>query len=731
MAALSQKAAQNAIKGYRKNGLDDQQIIEALLRRKDGVGAKLREAKLMADEAGEIDSTKVVAGLVGLNPQGRVKGNSQTGKGNKNATLLDKGISYATSFGAGLGNVGAGLQQPVAKYIDTVSKGVNMAFGTKLGTSAEQNVKNTNQELNAISDRKRLQANRTGFDAPKLVGEIAATAPAFMYGAGGATMTARAADQAVRGAAVGGLQLADSPNERLYNMAGGAIGGALGQAGGEVVGAGLSKVGAKVVNASKGRMKPKAQEISDLGKKYNIRTSAGDISKGSMTVRTETQLERVPVIGMVKFREGQHAEAIKASKKKLAELQDKMDSTAFKTIPKIEQAAQASNRNAARVLGIVNDADDAGKILQASLEVKAFRQSQIASAKYDRVAKAVEQSGNDVVAPNKTVSALDGAIAKQEKSLAPDNLLLRELTEISENVADATKAKDFQNMRVLRSQLGDLAEKHGAPINGNKAAAKVFSDIRKAVDDDISDFATSAGGNIKRLYQEADKFYKGVMRGKEAAFAKTMKSSKPDEIYNAFIKTGKGDGAENFYNALDTKGQAALRFQMADTAASKAWNENREAFSPARFAGEFERLSEPYGRIFKGDDKKQMDGFVKLMRHVERAGQFKENPPTGIRANDLALAAGATATAMASPALAIGGASLTALTKLLFTTNTGKNLLLAANKLPPTQQAALDNIIKTASRLAAAAGSKTGKEQGSQAASKRIREDDRVLSPKF
>ena len=38
-----------------------------------------------------------------------------------------------------------------------------------------------------------------------------------------------------------------------------------------------------------------------------------------------------------------------------------------------------------------------------------------------------------------------------------------------------------------------------------------------------------------------------------------------------------------------------------------------------------------FGNIFKGDDKKQMDGLVKLMRHIERAGQYKENPPTGKR----------------------------------------------------------------------------------------------------
>lgn len=53
---------------------------------------------------------------------------------------------------------------------------------------------------------------------------------------------------------------------------------------------------------------------------------------------------------------------------------------------------------------------------------------------------------------------------------------------------------------------------------------------------------------------------------------------------------------------------------------------------PAKFALEFERMNAPYSKVFNGADKAQMDGFVKLMRHVERAGQYMENPPTGNRA---------------------------------------------------------------------------------------------------
>ena len=723
----------NAKRNSTKKKMNDKEIFDELLRRKDALGNNVRELVNRYEKSESVDAKREAAQFFGLDIK-QVKGNSQVGSGNKNATLLDKGISYATSFGAGLGNVGAGLQQPVAKYIDTVSKGVNMAFGTRLGTSAEQNIKNTNQELNAISDRKRLQANRTGFDAPKLVGEIGATLPAFMVGAGGSTMTARAIDQGVRGAAVGGLQLADSSDERLYNMAGGAIGGALGQAGGEVISNVAGKGIAKVTNAAKGRLNPKAQVIDNLGKQYGVRTSVGDIKGGGIVKNTETHLERVPVIGMQKFRTAQHTEAQTAATKAVNQLKNIADDVDFKAIPKIEKAAQAGNKDARRILGIVNAAEgDSGKLLQASLEVQGWRKSSIATKLYNRVEQEVIKSGNDIVAPTKTRAAIVSELDKQAASISPNKVVVRELDDMLKNIDDIAKPKTFGNMRGLRSTQGNLAEEYGKGTGkGDAYASSVFGRLRTAVEDDLSTFATNSGNTaIKTTYKKADKYYASIMKGKEKSFTKAAASTTPDQIYTTFVKKGKGDAAQNFYNALDQKGQAILRYQMAEEAMNKATNDTIESFSPANFAREFEVLSEPYRRIFKGEEKKQMDGFVKLMRHVERAGAFKENPATGVRVNDLGLAVATTVAVIKAPVVAVGGVGLTALSKTLLTTKSGKNLLLAANKLPSGQQVALDNILATASRLAAAAGSKQGKESGSKAASKRVREDDRVLSPTF
>lgn len=720
MAKIPKELVTNLINAQRQKNMTDKEIFDKLARRKDGLGDNVRTLIGRYEDDESPDAKQDAAKFFGLDIT-QVKGNSQQGSGNKKATVGDKLKSYAVSTATGIGNVGAGLLQPIAIAGDTVNKGINKVLGTNLSTGAEAQVRADNKALNAYSDKQRLKANRKGGDAPRLIGEIGASLPAFMYGAGGSTMSARVADQAVRGAAVGGLQLTQEgsdPNQRLYNMAGGAVGGAAGQAGGELIGAGASKVIGKAVNARKGKLKPKYQEVDNLGKQYDVPTTVGDIKGGGSIKNIETQLERVPVVGISKLRTTQHDRSLAAATKVSKKFKNLMDETDYKAIPAMQRAAQQGDRNATRVLGIINDAgDDTGKILQASAEVKGWRQSAIATKLYNRVDDEVIKAGNGTVPTNRTQAALADALDKQAASLAPDGVLLRELTKISDNLANPSKPKTFKNTRLLRSQLGDLADKYGSPINGNKAAARVFGDIKKAVDDDIADFATNSGNTaIKTAYKKADKFYAGVMKSKDSAITKAMQSNKPDEVFGKFIKAGKGDAAQNFANSLDDKGRAALRYQMVDDAMTKAWNENKEAFSPAKFAGKFEELAEPYSRLFKGDDKKQMDGFIKLMRHVERAGQFKENPPTGVRLGDVAMVG----TALANVPLAVKGASVSLLARTLFTTKAGKNLLLAADNLPPSQQVALDNIMKIATKLASSSGSKQGRETAERVAGTKV-----------
>lgn len=723
MAKVSKQSIKRIADKYREQGLSDQEITIKLLRRKDAVGKNIQTAMDRAQAAGIENPQESVMAIFGVNPK-RAKGSRIAGEANKNPSISDTVKSQLASVGMGLADVGAGIIQGNKYAADKINQGVNSILGTDLDTNALERYNQEYEQANDALDGMRTQGGRSGGDWYRGGTEIAATTP-FFFGGGGTTLGARALDQGVRGAAVGAARYADNEDARAYNMAGGAIGGAAGQAAGEVVASGLGKIATKAINAKRGNITPKAREVLDAGEKFGVRTSVGDAGQGVFARKAEANLERIPVVGMADYREAQHSEAKAAVADISNRLKSAMSDIEYKALPKLKAAADSGDRNAARVLNVVETAgDDSGKVLQASAEMRAWREGQIANKMYDKVGEAVAKQSDSIVAPTNTNNVLNAKIADEAASLAPDEQLVKDLDAIKTRLSDPDIVKDFSNMRLLRTQLGDMTEKYMRGTNPNKSAAKFFGDLRKAVDDDIDDFVTRSGSpEVKTAYKRADDYYKRIMSKRDRAVAKAMSSDTPDEIYKTFIKTGKSDRAANFYRNLDEKGQAALRHQMAEEAIGKAINESNGNFSPLNFAGEFERMAEPYERIFKGDDKKQMDGFVKLMRHIERAGQYRENPPTGNRLIEWGLAG----TAITSPAIALKAGSVSFLAKTMLTTKAGKNILLAANKLPPERQAALDNLIQKAAKLAASQGSQTG----SSVADTKVREDSEVLTPTF
>ena len=146
-------------------------------------------------------------------------------------------------------------------------------------------------------------------------------------------------------------------------------------------------------------------------------------------------------------------------------------------------------------------------------------------------------------------------------------------------------------------------------------------------------FATQS--NVPQLTKaatDADTFYKTrVVKYREGTLAKAIEKDLPDEIYNQFVRRGK-DRAQYFYNGLDPKGQAAVRYGMVQEAYEKAMSgPDPEIFSPRRFVSKMREIQDAHGVFFKGTPQWEIDGFTTLMQHAPRAGQYMENPPTGWR----------------------------------------------------------------------------------------------------
>lgn len=603
----------------------------------------------------------------------------------------------------GLADTGVPVVQAAEYAADGIRGGINKVFGTNLETDRYEKLTKSYKDIDSAHKTVR-KANNQGMDVGRIGTNMAMTLPLSMASGGVGVLKAGTplwskegaaflSENAALGGLIGATGVHENNTERLKSMRNGAIGGAVGG----VVGKKAGDVVTKAVNIKQGRMVPGAQEIDDLGKQFGVKTTVGDIGKNPLIQKSEVAMESIPLVGTSKFRQTQQAQVKDAAVKVLDGLKTKLDDVDYKSIPKIQAAANAGDVNAARIMKVVNDAgDDTGKILQAAAEIKNWRGKRVASQMYDRVQNL---AGDGAIAPNKTVQKIDDIIANDSKVI-PSKELQGELLGIRKTLTDANIRKDFREMRAVQSRLGELTDEWGR--QGKSTSA--FTQIKTAIDDDLLDFAQSSG-NTKLLgeLKKANALYKQLQDGKDKAFANALRSAEPDQVFNQFMKAGKGDKAANFYKNLDPKGQAALRYQMAENAFDKAWDPNKEVFSPAKFAQEFERMSAPYSNVFRGADKAQMDGFVKLMRHVERAGQYMENPPTGNRLVGIAFGLGAGV----NPTLAAQGAGVSAIAKVLFTTEAGKRILLAAKDVPPNSPQ-MANLLMQAQKLAVAGGATVG-----------------------
>lgn len=680
---LNRKQVQNIIASYRKNGYKDYEILNMLENADNQVGKYYQDVV----KAGFKDD---FVKDYGLDPK---------------VPMSDKAKSYAESAFVGTGKAFSGVVQGVAWLGDKVNEQINGTFGTNLSTNAYDNYTNSVKDVTAYKDQRRKEVGRDGIDWVETGANIITSAPKYVLGGGlttGAKLTARIGEQALRGALDGATQYADTGKERGINTA---VGGAFG-AGGELVGAGLRKGVSKVYNAKKGNKTAHHKQMDELGAKYGVQLTAGDISKNAIIKNAEIATEKVPVVGMANTRQTQQNQAKQAVLNIQEQFEKALDSTDFKAFGKLQEKANKGDIKAQKVLEKVNKATTPDEVLQTSLEVRAWRMKQIAKDKYDLVQKELDKLPNSqdkTILPTQTLAKLAEGEHITKTSLAPDDTMASQIKKFTNNLNDPNRPKDYKNMRLLRTQIGNMIRQYDALANPNQTVSNYLKDLRTAVEQDISNFAVTSGNPaIKTAYQKADKFYHAMKNQEEKAHAKAMKSSTPDEIYQKFMQKGKGDKAENFYNALDAKGQAAIRYKMIDEAIGKSYNPNmgeNGIFSPAKFVAEFDRLNKPYERVFKGADKAQMDGFLKLMSHIERAGQFAENPANGSRLVDYAIVGG---TAVAPLAMVKAGVA-TAIAKTLFTSKAGKNLLLSASELP-VGASKLDKILKTAQKMAGVGG---------------------------
>jgi Transglycosylase SLT domain len=483
----------------------------------------------------------------------------------------------------------------------------------------------------------------------------------------------------------------------------------------------------KAINGIRGVFtNPADQTLLDLAAAHGVNPTYGDV-KGAMAApgaaRAETTLERVPGAGAGAVRREQQAQTKQAAEAFQQHYVGAAGQAQYEALPQVLTMARQGDAAAQRAANLAQAAgDDPGRIMQASAELNLQALRGRAQQLYGRVQSLAAPLGD--VPPTQTLAqayaaldAIEGSTLNVDPTGATKAQIVRILDrfEPKQVAPTATPGTPYTNTSFFQptmqtppspyAVMDKLSNELGTVINQSKMqdtyGAKILSAVKDAVDADMRQFALQSGKpELVVAQQAADRFYPQVVRQRD--LVRGMEGMPSDELTQYMFQPRRGQRATEWFNALDAKGQAAARGEILTQALydgpNPAIQPTTGTFSPARFAGNLERLRAVTGVTFPkgGPERWQLDGFVNLMRHMERAGQYAENPPTGQRLMNwlqipqavggaaVGVAAGGTIGGVLGPfgPLAIEAAS-GRLAKKLFMDPAGRTFLLASARAQP------------------------------------------------
>lgn len=572
-------------------------------------------------------------------------------------SALSRGMK---GFGLGLQNFAAGTQQLTTKlnlgstaepFVPGFPKPPRLteAQQSEIGASLQQDIAARDKEIEGLGT--------AGF-VGSLVGEVAPTValPGGLQG----SIAKRIGSGVVADVAA---SVADPVREGQTR--GGNLATAAAFSGGiRTLGSAFGRAFNKISNARAGKVRSKEiQEILDSADAQGISVFFDDVAGSTLAQKASVAAEIFGQFGTGSGRARQNIEAL-----------------------------EAANRFLKKLSG---DSDDFEETIAEGLRNKLQMFKRAATKKYDRALSAIGDAG-EVPIP-----AFDAAVDRLLKAEIAQGTLARPgLVEILQKFKDAPRG-DFSAMIQFRSDLGENVSAFlGSDASVGKKGQRVLQAAKEALDKDMQKFAGQHGG--LKEWQDANLFYRNTVvqfkRGKLKALVNQDSAANFDESAAwryLLAQSGNRTRARKLYQSMDAKGRAAVRFGLIKDALDKSVVEGKP-FSPAKFAGSLERNIDVAEQFFRLESKAEMQGLAKVMRHIERAGQFAENPPTGNRLIPLLFPIGA----IASPQIAgVAFASSLGL-KGLFQTKAGRNFLLAANRAAPGSKA-MENIIEGLTRFVA------------------------------
>lgn len=605
-------------------------------------------------------------------------------------------MGAVTGINTAVENVTHGLMQPV------LESGL-------LG----ENLKSASQSMGQerLNEYLRMQKKHPiSTTLGRVGGGIGMYAPAFVTGAGAAGSASQLArlptllrsaknigKAGLGGAATGAAEYVNPGESRAQN----ALMSGLWSAG---IGAGIGGAGAlydlakkgitKFKSALKGVYKPELQDMMEAAKKYGVDVLPGDISRKGGVTRLSEFSEKVPGINILSAREKQAQQAFEAAQKLSKDQQQKMIATEFGGpggLEKLKKVAESSSKRSGRAKEILeeieNSGDDWNKIIQTSGNVSLLNKKLKADSLSEKVTNLAREFGD--VPERHTTATVKNALQELTSSRIPDKGTVKILQEINEAIK---KPQDYSGLLKFRSSINNILQDYYKGQNAliGSEGAVYIQRVKNAIEKDLDIFARSKSPELKKAHKEFMSYYKNeLVPYKDRQLANALKNADADTVYDAFIKRnimseGKGHHrAKRFYQSLDPKGREAVKTGVIQHAVEKAINVEKNSFSPAIFASELRRNQPAKTKFFNEKELKDLEGFSKLMRQIERAGQTK-SPETGVKAVPYLIGGAASLGTYLSPLIGTGILGSTYALKKIMSSPSFAKFLAAPSELKST-----------------------------------------------
>lgn len=455
------------------------------------------------------------------------------------------------------------------------------------------------------ADGRAAMVNKPGFDtldAAQFAGDMALFTPAARVGGIAKGIAAATGTEAAR-------QGAQSAAGGEFDAADVALSGGI-----EGFGRGLEKVGGAVSRGITGPPTDEATDVIRAGEQFNVPVMTSDVVPPTTPAGRAGQMmaETVPVVGTGGMRAAQQ----EAREEAVDQFVDRFQGGSYDSIVQSLRSQRDKIKSAA------------GKTYQA-LTPKLNSASEAAGGiGFTRTQEAIEEASEIFTRPGRKTSdkASDLLVDIQETVAGPNQTFQN----VKSNLGAWQEAIDSVDPSI-RSQL---TSEDKAQIQ------KVLRAIRK----DRDDFAESVlSPNEYRQLKNADQAYGEMANTMKKSRIKNVldKGDMTPEVARNLLFSNKPSEVRQLYQGLTNEGRENARATIITDIADRL-SRRASGLTPDSLATELSKQKEVLDVFFRGDRRRELNGFLKLLNATRRAQKSEAtfNVPTGQQAIPYIVGAG-------------------------------------------------------------------------------------------